>query len=463
MKLISLTFFILLSCFHTVTHSVCKTAFNKHAKHEKPAHHYRERERNRDQNYNIFYSHTHKNGKDRQDNIFYSHIYKNVKGIHTLEFELNYFAKEGKTREEILRYLIYKKHLEPQGPPNPLFAYLINGKTEQAIDKIKNDPNSLYQGTLMGLTPFFLMVLIGNKQAVSTALEIYPSLANSETLMKERPLHFAIDKEIAEILINYNANLNAQDNKGNTALFNSRDPEIINLLLENGADISIKNRSGLTAIKYHIKLVQNSKIIDILNQFKETLQARRRRSRRVANTQPTPPRVTRKELAERKKQEKKQKKQERKQKKQAKLEQEKQEEAYKANEALKREREEAQALELKRKIELAQKEANERKEARQRQRRQYEREQREKKKEKLTQELNYLRALRRYTALNLAILKFRRAIKVTISRNKVIQDQIILNKENQTELLNQIDEKIEIVTQKLQKIERAEKKDNQST
>lgn len=58
--------------------------------------------------------------------------------------------------------------------------------------------------------------------------------------------------EIARLLIENKANVNAQDNVGNTPLFKAvffseGKTEMIKLLLENGADCEIKNNFGVSA------------------------------------------------------------------------------------------------------------------------------------------------------------------------------------------------------------------------
>lgn len=71
------------------------------------------------------------------------------------------------------------------------------------------------------------------------------------------PLHFSINehlKKITQLLIDNGADVNAQDSYGNNtiwrAVFASRGRgELIELLLKSGADPTIANNSGITALK----------------------------------------------------------------------------------------------------------------------------------------------------------------------------------------------------------------------
>ena len=289
MKWIFLLFF--LGAFHIVANTVCRKAF------ERPVH---------PQFTETLLRYFFFEGKWSQERAF--------------ESDLKSFVTTDKTREEILRYLIHKKHIKVKvknyfTPPNPLFHSIINRTTEDTITLMKENPNMLYDGTLLSFPPFFLMVHIGNQKLVLATLKIDPSLVHSENIMKETPLHLAIDKEIAEILLHYKANPNAQDKRGRTPLHNSRNLETVKFLLKHNADIKIRDRSGLSVIKYHLQFSQDSQIINALNTFRENQRLNNIMNAKTKNLAPlseteksSKKQETRKDIAERNKEERKAKK-----------------------------------------------------------------------------------------------------------------------------------------------------------
>jgi len=62
------------------------------------------------------------------------------------------------------------------------------------------------------------------------------------------PLFYEEDVEIAKLLIVNGANVNVKNNKGETPLFYAEDAEIAKLLIENGADVNAKNDDGETPL-----------------------------------------------------------------------------------------------------------------------------------------------------------------------------------------------------------------------
>jgi len=71
----------------------------------------------------------------------------------------------------------------------------------------------------------------------------------------DNPLFYAIinnDIKLIKLLIKYKANLNYQDENGNTSLhyyLHHKNPEVLRMLLEAGADPSIENKNGQLAVK----------------------------------------------------------------------------------------------------------------------------------------------------------------------------------------------------------------------
>jgi ankyrin repeat protein len=63
------------------------------------------------------------------------------------------------------------------------------------------------------------------------------------------PLHTAKDVATIELLSEHNADVNAViSDSGNTRLHSESDPAIIQCLVKKGADISIQNKEGCTAL-----------------------------------------------------------------------------------------------------------------------------------------------------------------------------------------------------------------------
>ncbi len=362
MKWIFLLFF--LGTYHVVANTVCRKAF------ERPVHQ-----------------------QFTETLLRYFLIGRQWSQEKAFESDLKSFVTADKTREEILRYLIDKKHITVKAKnyftlPNPLFDSIINRATEDTIALMKENPRRLYDGTLLNFPPFFLMVHVGNQKIVLAALKIDPSLVHSENIIKETPLHLAIDREIAEILLHYKANPNAQDNRGRTPLHNSRNLETVKLLLKHNADIKIRDRSGLSVIKYHSQFSQDSQIVNLLNQFKENqrlnniMNAKTKKLATLPETKKPPEkRENRKDIAERNKEERKAKK------KQKNEERKRQEQAQKKHKAMGYGRN-MSALEIKK---LQKKKRKEQR-------------QREQQKTKLLQELKILRELEKKTMNRLKIL-----------------------------------------------------------
>ena len=175
-------------------------------------------------------------------------------------------------RKETLRYLVAMGYLtvENSRVSNPLFDYILNKPASEVIQLIRDNPHLLYEGILMGLPPFFLIVFIGDKSVTEASIEIDKTLVNSKNAMEETPLHYTIDPEIAMSLLYYNAKPDAQDRKGRVALHNMRNPETVETMLYYKANPTIKDRSGISPIKYHEKFVGNQEIITLLKQARET-------------------------------------------------------------------------------------------------------------------------------------------------------------------------------------------------
>ena len=124
---------------------------------------------------------------------------------------INKLVGEKKNRREILRYLVTMGYLKLENTTtlNPLFDYILSKPSSETIQLIKENPSFLYKGTLMGLSPFFLIVFIGDKKVMEAAIEVDKKQIHSRTKMEETTLHYTIDQEIATALLYYNVRPNA--------------------------------------------------------------------------------------------------------------------------------------------------------------------------------------------------------------------------------------------------------------
>ena len=183
------------------------------------------------------------------------------------------------TRKEILGALMRKGYIKVQQGPTPLFDYILYHDPKEVSALIKSQASLLYKGTLLNLPPFFLIVFVGDKLSLTTALSIDPKLLSQTNELQQTPLHVAIDPVMAKMLLERGANPNATDKQGHVPLHNSRNLDTVRVLLDSGADPQIKDRSGVPLKTYHQKFVGDPEIIQLLEES-----ALANRKRRVFKT-----------------------------------------------------------------------------------------------------------------------------------------------------------------------------------
>ena len=190
----------------------------------------------------------------------------------TVKSTIDNLVSEGKNRREILRHLVAMGYLtvENSRVQNPLFDYILNKPSLEIAQFIREKPHLLYEGTLLDLPPFFLIVFIGDKLLMEASIEIDKTLTNSRNAIEEAPLHYTIDPEIVTGLLYYNAKPDAQDRKSRVALHNMRNPETVETMLYYKADPTIKDRSGISPIKHHEEFVGDQTVIALFNQARES-------------------------------------------------------------------------------------------------------------------------------------------------------------------------------------------------
>lgn len=184
-------------------------------------------------------------------------------------------VKKGGTGKEILRRLIKRGRISLKGTvSNPLFSAMIAPETEPALRLIEERPELMYEGTLLDNPPFFIAVFIGDLEIVTAFLRQDPKLVLSENSRGERSLHYAWDLKVMTALLNHGALPDAPDKKGIVALHYVRHPKNADVLLRFGADLmNIRDRSGVSLLKYHETIPDNEPVFSFLEEARANLKA----------------------------------------------------------------------------------------------------------------------------------------------------------------------------------------------
>ena len=118
----------------------------------------------------------------------------------------------------------------------------------RVINEVKKKLNHYYDATLYNLLDdkkITRMIISAIRRAGATP--ILKLLSNSSQFTKEE------FNELLMLLINKGANLNLQDDDGNTPLrrlvFTNGHAKLMKLLLDHGADPAIKDRDGMNALE----------------------------------------------------------------------------------------------------------------------------------------------------------------------------------------------------------------------
>ncbi|MDD9900682.1 MAG: ankyrin repeat domain-containing protein [Alphaproteobacteria bacterium] len=120
---------------------------------------------------------------------------------------------------------------------------------------IEKGANVNYSGRK--IHPPLHMALLEDKQDVARILIAAGADISAPDAYGQTPLHYAAalgQESIVMTLLKMNANPNAQDDKGNTPLHSVSvaAPQIIDMLVENGAEINAKNMHGNTALHRYL-------------------------------------------------------------------------------------------------------------------------------------------------------------------------------------------------------------------
>ncbi|MHB1947240.1 MAG: ankyrin repeat domain-containing protein [Gammaproteobacteria bacterium] len=125
---------------------------------------------------------------------------------------------------------------------------------EFKVDLCKRDENGNIVDTLL-----YFATRNNNANAISTISSTFPNLINIPDVHGRTPLHYARGEKIFQKLLESKPDLNIRDKDGNTLLHRhiGKKGGLPNLLIEKGADITIKNNEGLTPLEIMVKYALN--------------------------------------------------------------------------------------------------------------------------------------------------------------------------------------------------------------
>lgn len=155
-----------------------------------------------------------------------------------------------------------------------LFLGLVYANNRWTAFLFSNDRQKVHQGIKLegdvnarvgGVTPLYHASRKGWGNIMELLLERGANIdakSHGETALLKVSKKGINDAHLAQILLDYGADVNIQDSKGNTALYYAainKNLKMIDLLLDNGADMSIKNKRGDTP----------ERVLKILNKVKK--------------------------------------------------------------------------------------------------------------------------------------------------------------------------------------------------
>jgi ankyrin repeat protein len=150
------------------------------------------------------------------------------------------------------------------GPSVNIWNATKEGNTEAVKQAVANgvDVNAKNND---GCTALFIAANRRNKEVVELLISEGADVSVKTTVGRFTPLHEVRSKEIAELLINNGADVNAKNGNGWTPLHSAALDSyrnIIELLIEHGADVNAKNSNGGTPLDAAIQRKMNWTRID---------------------------------------------------------------------------------------------------------------------------------------------------------------------------------------------------------
>ena len=203
-------------------------------------------------------------------------FYHDAKGMTALHLAILYEA-ELKVIEAILHKGIDSNVANIRDGNRPLHL-LWNSNLYPSSYKLKTIKLLLAFGAdvnarnLKGITPFLLVCKFGNPEVISNFCFQYGADIHSVCKGKKTALHYCTEsgnEGAVEYLLNQGCNVNTRDILGQSALFYAiKNPKLINLLAQYGADISLTDNQGDTVL-HNISKIRSLCTIKILKCFLE--------------------------------------------------------------------------------------------------------------------------------------------------------------------------------------------------
>jgi ankyrin repeat protein len=152
--------------------------------------------------------------------------------------------------------------LEHGADPNARVIYRRLGDqwdSTPLLDSVMRDMNLKIEATHQtGRTEQSLLISATHLIGITRLLLEHGADVNRGNSDGETPLMYAGDVPMLKLLLSYHSNVNAQDRSGLTPLIHAadhcamfrQDPEILRTLLENGAEVSLKDDNGRTVLDH---------------------------------------------------------------------------------------------------------------------------------------------------------------------------------------------------------------------
>jgi ankyrin repeat protein len=137
-----------------------------------------------------------------------------------------------------------------------------NGWLRDAVNNCNNARFGYYEGEKLNDYIEIVRILLeagADPNVKLGALEFIIDYCNASYHMRNNITHLMFSRvsEVSELLLNYGAKINGQDDISRTALmiasyFYNINNTVLKLLLENGADVNLRNHTGQTALHFAV-------------------------------------------------------------------------------------------------------------------------------------------------------------------------------------------------------------------
>jgi ankyrin repeat protein len=150
---------------------------------------------------------------------------------------------------------------------NRIFEIARTGTVEELVVEVKKNSSCIHLTNEKGYTPLLLAVYRGNYKVAQKLIELGANVnfvSESGTVLMAAI--FKADEEMFKLVLNSNADINLQDNQGNTPLMFAvlvSNERFVSELLNRNADKKIQNKEGQTAFMLAVQS-SNEKIINLL-------------------------------------------------------------------------------------------------------------------------------------------------------------------------------------------------------